>query len=929
MTPLESTFAATAAEVDRAKTADPLAPVVILLPSALLCTSFRRYLLESGRALANLRSETPRACLTRLGQFAANRSGRPFVNRSDAHALLAAVLDNTSLQAFAPAREFPSYTAYIARTIDDLRRNMDPEMIATALADMGRSGAELAMIAGNFLKELGERADYASCLRGLTADTSRCAIIAFPHALDGCGTLELEAIARMGDLIQMDWVHQNQKPEKEIIAAPVRQQEIAELFRSILASGTPLDRSVVVAPSDYLEALADGAGRLGIPVRFAPEGAGGDTPNGLRVFSALLSVAANDCPYPRLKEVLQLKNQYGQLRELAGLGISGGFRPLMGALKGKNEEHEGESRSKLLAQLQALSDIADSRTNPHATGRALLEFVPNGVGRNILDSLLTDLERAQPTLGFLEWEREVAYSIAHVRAARPGQEGALLITSSLLPGLFDAVYMPGLIEGSYPRTTREDPILPDEDRLALNKTLGVRLETRQDQARALGRDFRRTVDSARNTWVGLFPEADATENKSLNPTYLLVDIVSDIEKRPVTHLDYNKHLMQARRPAFRLAPDDDSIPVSELELQIATLHSDGSAKDLERRIAHSLTTSPMAARHLERERARWSDRYSTDNGLVPPALLDGCDSEVSSPSRIQNFLTCPRKWLLTSHLGLKPFSEPAEQYSLDPMTLGAIVHRVLEEHLRGGMPTTIEALRATAERRIREWALYLGGLNELYVNLELERTSKFLKNFSEYQAASGAGKTLALEYKFGLPDSASEAEDPLPFETPAGTLLLRGVIDRVDQDGTAVRVIDYKTGNPKIMKKWHRDQVHPAAALQPVIYAAAVEHYLKRTVSRVGFLSLKGDQPEELLRDLDGPLREKTADALAFVLGAMRSGLAIPTADGCQYCEGQPVCGKMIGYSIQRRWVDGGLSGEQARLMQQYHAFSDYSGENE
>jgi hypothetical protein len=126
-----------------------------------------------------------------------------------------------------------------------------------------------------------------------------------------------------------------------------------------------------------------------------------------------------------------------------------------------------------------------------------------------------------------------------------------------------------------------------------------------------------------------------------------------------------------------------------------------------------------------------------------------------------------------------------------------------------------------------------------------------------------------------------------------GEYFVSGRIDRIDSnsDGSAVRIIDYKTGTVRLTGE-HGEQL-----LQPWIYARKVaEEYHARRISS-GYLSLQRRKPEwkaalEESDPSDSAIKDKLLRAEELIV-LLRSGRvpARPALPGsCTRCDARDIC---------------------------------------
>lgn len=167
-----------------------------------------------------------------------------------------------------------------------------------------------------------------------------------------------------------------------------------------------------------------------------------------------------------------------------------------------------------------------------------------------------------------------------------------------------------------------------------------------------------------------------------------------------------------------------------------------------------------------------------------------------SASGINQFNTCPRNFVYTQLMGVAQNEEIEED--IESSTYGTIVHEVLENlYKRAGkivgleqieiMKKEIEAeLRLSFDKRF-PGGNYKTGKNLLLYETAIHTLKKYLDSEKRLIEERGIIRILGLEVKL---------EKEIVLSTSAGEIKLKikGMIDRVDEIGGQVRVIDYKTG---------------------------------------------------------------------------------------------------------------------------------------
>lgn len=188
----------------------------------------------------------------------------------------------------------------------------------------------------------------------------------------------------------------------------------------------------------------------------------------------------------------------------------------------------------------------------------------------------------------------------------------------------------------------------------------------------------------------------------------------------------------------------------------------------------------------------------------------------------------------------------------------------------------------------------------------LERAANFLRSHtsSNLRAAALAAAlddvAALLRWSFANADGVWFAEGERGFGSgsewsalPVGQHFVSGRIDRIDanSDGSAVRIIDYKTGKVQLTG------VHGELLFQPWIYAKKVAQQYGATRVSSGYLLLQRRKPEfklalpETEPDSEA-VREKLVRAEELIL-ALRDG-RVPArpalASACTHCDARDIC---------------------------------------
>jgi len=252
-----------------------------------------------------------------------------------------------------------------------------------------------------------------------------------------------------------------------------------------------------------------------------------------------------------------------------------------------------------------------------------------------------------------------------------------------------------------------------------------------------------------------------------------------------------------------------------------------------------------------------------------------------SASRLKKMLLCPRQFRFAYIDGL-PTTVTA------PLAFGRAVHEAVryahEEQMIGGTLPPVQSLL--------EW------FDELWRDaLEGEEVLFRPSHPTSYAYQTMGHQALRVFHALNgdaLPPLAVE----LPFEVEVHgrsvqgeeeTFLLRGIIDRVDEEVTATGestlvVVDYKSGNRKLKpEETHND-------VQLTLYALALRQMLEMRVERVEFHLLRDGQVLTSERD-NAALDHLTHELLPYASETMVKGEFKPCPGyWCRWCDFQEPC---------------------------------------
>ena len=522
-------------------------------------------------------------------------------------------------------------------------------------------------------------------------------------------------------------------------------------------------------------------------------------------------------------------------------------------------------------------------------------------------------------------DETLATALGHVGTTGQGVFVAPL--RAALAMRFDAVHVVGMVEGAVPPPTRDDPLIPDADRLSAGGE-AAGLPVRRARSSRERYEFLSAMATAQNVVLS-FPASEQSGGRANYPSRWLLEAASELEGTRVSTTSL---------PSLSDRPWLTVIPSMEAGLATvgATAAADRHEYDLERMWrwvdgGRSLRSHPTVregslSRSLESVAMRNSNRLTEWDGNISFAgastgVGDWLETAAHSPTSLERWATCPFSYFLGSVLRLSAPETPGNDHSISALERGSLIHSILERFLRQSLeadniPAARERWTAGHTHLLRQVAaeefdrVELAGAAGSAIMWALEKQEilddleAFLRR--DFEVRSEYGVTPALvEASFGM-GQGSAADAVLPLED--GTeIRFRGMIDRIDtsEDGRRALVIDYKTGNDQVYRDLEKEPFDRGRRLQLPVYSLAADGLLGREVevaaaywfvtSRGGF----GFRPSEPGLFNASETRSRFGEVVHSIVSGIGSGTfpADPgTTDGrgrsrnCRYCDFDSLC---------------------------------------
>ncbi|MGB5760723.1 MAG: PD-(D/E)XK nuclease family protein, partial [Acidimicrobiales bacterium] len=474
---------------------------------------------------------------------------------------------------------------------------------------------------------------------------------------------------------------------------------------------------------------------------------------------------------------------------------------------------------------------------------------------------------------------------------RPLGNGVYVGPVDSVAGLgFERVTIVGLTEGVFPRTPREDSLLPDQLRAAGSGMLFEKSAVTDVDVRSVAL----ASAASRRPALLLSSRGDLRSNRSRSWPRVLNGLVDN-------RLSLDSHhqgLVDHGRPAG----------AEDFGLRSLIVHVDNDNPVQTHELA---LTDPILAANLQRIGDRSRREMTRHVGRVPAGRVDPTE-RLLSPTALETYASCPRKYLFQRVLRLGEDERPERIDEITARDRGTLIHRVLERFIsdaladddvpQPGIPWSVERrahLFDLLESEIKSAATR--GVTGGQVKTRLLHRSLFneLLDFLDTDDALRAERRsvpFAAEYSFGFEDSPA-----LEGLWAGRRMQLRGSVDRVDltEDG-GLLVIDYKGGSKRPFEGMEANPLNDGRRLQLPLYARAVAERLDRSGRRTGLYWLtKVNEIKEMVLDED--LESDLEQAVGAALDGIGDGVfpGVPgevvgwprlSFENCKYCDFDRIC---------------------------------------
>jgi RecB family exonuclease len=476
------------------------------------------------------------------------------------------------------------------------------------------------------------------------------------------------------------------------------------------------------------------------------------------------------------------------------------------------------------------------------------------------------------------------------------QDGALFVSDVMgARGLdFPLVVLLGMVERSFPRIVREDPLLLDDERAWISDELPLKRRG-HDEERLL---FDLARDVAREKLLLSYPRLQAGSARPRVPSFLLLEATGTANGEALESL-----------AGFRKAPlsalSDAAPAIDEREFDLAALHAVADPDPYLAAVAPRLRAGVAAERQRWRQRALTAHDGLIEGETALQLLRErfGLENLTISATALEEFFKCPFYYLLRRVLRIEPWEEPEAEAVINPLELGALYHAILEQYYRRHPDGDLDAIAVEQfERCEREGVTGYPAAWQIKKEIVRHELAAFIAREREYFDAGW--RPHACERRFGREDNIL-----------VGPVRLQGKIDRLDlsADGRRARVVDYKTG--RAPDNLRDDSLAAGRALQLPLYLLAAGRLLGEVAVQQAdyvYFTLRGGH--RTIRFSRDALQQRGAELdrlLQTAAEMIRQGCfaQYATQSNCRRCDFRPVCGNGILRLYERKADDRRMAG--------------------
>ena len=498
---------------------------------------------------------------------------------------------------------------------------------------------------------------------------------------------------------------------------------------------------------------------------------------------------------------------------------------------------------------------------------------------------------------------------------------------------FRAVIIPGMVEGQFPQTIRQDPLLFDSERQHLSEVLLCDLRQRNRVVEEERLAFASTLQSATEYVVFTYARQDQASGRVQVPSTYLLRVVEALSGQSVSLAELKDWCVHV--PLSPLWSDPPATALDTIEFHWASV-TRSQETDNSSLLGYLPGTAPFFSSALTAIHQRWDLPFLTafDGVLTEETTTTKLNTYLFpermllSASALETYARCPFRYFLTAVLGLSVQDDPEQLLTIRPRDRGTLVHMILHDFFSRLQREHRLPVRSQPQEPLRHLLTEMADLHcaifartkvtglPLLWELEQERIRAQLLLFLQWEyERDDTFVPVGFEIPFGREEASLEA----PFfpaqlmsfvGDEADPIFLHGRIDRIDitSDGQQARILDYKSG------KSIRGRFAGGTALQLPLYLFAARR-LRPDLQWVGaeYVILR---PAAVRRENTSTFSPNTwseeLEVLQTLVGALshgiRTGCFPNTPNSCRPCPFPLVCGSQVEVHAARKQDDTRLA---------------------
>lgn len=505
---------------------------------------------------------------------------------------------------------------------------------------------------------------------------------------------------------------------------------------------------------------------------------------------------------------------------------------------------------------------------------------------------------------------------------------------------FSILIIPGVVEKSFPPLIRQDAILLDKERKALNlalrgketNPLPFKAEGRLGEERLL---FRLAIGAAKEKLILSFPRIEIGTGRERLPSSFLLATVKAITGRSINFQEFEKFDGFHRIALSEVGVGHPEKALDEVEYDLSIGQREIGEKRSEAML-YLKELSPFFGKGLQLESSRWEKNiftpfegvFSSKGARKILKERHSISKKSISPTRLENYASCPYQYFLKVIMEIEALTEPEKVSQISPLDKGSLIHSILwrfftdlkttkGDPLSLGQKDLERLLKTANEEFIKFEQMGVTGYPMLW---EVEKKSildDLVYLFYEERKSKGFTPSY-FEVSYGMKLLGSQrsdisAEKPIQITLGGQELFFIGRIDRIDlkEEGGNVKakVIDYKSGEAYAIQNDFRG----GTTLQLPLYLFASDHLLKHLhrgieVECAEYYYLQERKRKRHVRFESPELEKRKGDLhniIRTITGGIEEGIFLANPSPfCRNCDFTLVCGTWSRFLFDRKRMD-------------------------